>query len=370
MDAISQDATSFGFINSNFKDRYIPVKQSKSVKNKKDTLSEDIKSAQQFNEIVYNFFRSPVINPEDINYATNYYTEKMATVKSRSSGSRASVMIPISLNFTTDGIGGISMYQSFTVSEDLLPYTYAARSDRNLGFSTDCLNKIGFCIVGLTHRLENNSWTTDVRANMVYTKRESDYRDEVTVVKSQKNFMGTNLSDSSVLNLQNSGFVEHPGAAFNEPGFDAALTDMCNRLGCRKNDMLVVMRAESGLDPAAVNIQGGRVVAAGLIQFTKASRPNDYLTMPNKSGVEQLKYVEQYYAPYKGKLTDVYKLYAVTFLPAIVDHLNDDNRVLEFRNLSAVKISSQNPSVARAAGKSPGDPLTIGDFKKYVRSII
>ena len=372
MDAISQDATSFGFINSNFKDRYIPIKQSKSVKNKKDKdiLGEDIKSAQQFNEIVYNFFGSPVINPEDINYATNYYTQKMATVKSQSSGSRASVMIPISLNFTTDGIGGISMYQSFTVSEDLLPYTYAARSDRNLGYDKDCLNKIGFCIVGLTHRLENNSWTTDVRANMVYTKRESDYQDTVDIVGSQKNFRDTNSSDSSVLNFQKAGFIKNQGKALTEPGFDEALTAMCDRLGCNKNDMLAVMRAESGLDPSAENIQGGHVVAAGLIQFTKASRPNDYLTMSSKSGVEQLKYVEQYYAPYKGNLTNVYKLYAVTFLPAIVNHINEDNKVLEFKNLSAERISSQNPAVARAAGKSPGDPLTIGDFKKYVRSII
>jgi len=53
----------------------------------------------------------------------------------------------------------------------------------------------------------------------------------------------------------------------------------------------------------------------------------------------------------------------------MVSKLNDNNFVLQFGNLSAASISQNNPAIARAAGKTPGQPLTVADFKIYVNSI-
>jgi hypothetical protein len=46
------------------------------------------------------------------------------------------------------------------------------------------------------------------------------------------------------------------------------------------------------------------------------------------------------------------------------------NFVIETSKQNATLISEQNPGIARAAGKKPGDPLTVSDFYKYVSSLL
>lgn len=174
---LSTDSTSFGFINSNFTDRYIPLKDDVKSDSKDETPSPindgDKDAAKTFNDAIKRFYGDPNISVDAISVATNYYIARMSRVKSENSASRASAMIPVSINFSTDGISGFNMYQSFTVNEELLPYTYTTynvKPNEPAG-----LKKVGFCVVGLNHTIEGNQWNTFVKSNMIFLKNESDY---------------------------------------------------------------------------------------------------------------------------------------------------------------------------------------------------
>lgn len=180
--SLSTDASSFGFVNSKFTDRYIPLKEdvdNPKKQNKKDSTAvtdgdEDV--AQSFNDAIKSFYGKVDIAGDAVSVVTNYYIARMSRYKNETSASRASVMIPVSVNFITDGVSGFGMYQSFTINDELLPYTYST-NNRNDGKDED-LKKVGFCVVGLSHTIDNNQWNTSVRAQMVYLKDKTDYQIE------------------------------------------------------------------------------------------------------------------------------------------------------------------------------------------------
>ena len=63
----------------------------------------------------------------------------------------ATAFIPIKLDLTLMGISGIKIFQRFTISGDVLPYTYKDNYD--------------FVITGVSHEIStNNKWTTKVSA--------------------------------------------------------------------------------------------------------------------------------------------------------------------------------------------------------------
>ena len=172
---LSTNGDNFGFINTSYKDRFIPIKG--DITGSKATDQDTVKAAAiQFNQTISDFYSK--INPSDSNVsqATNYYIERMSKIKNTEYPTRASAMIPVSVNFTTDGISGFTMGQAFSISDQLLPYTYNNRIVQDQkGLSKDHINKVGFVVVGLTNTIENNQWTTAVRANMIFLKYKTDF---------------------------------------------------------------------------------------------------------------------------------------------------------------------------------------------------
>ena len=198
--ALSTNGDSFGFINTSYTDRYIPnrgeISGSSIEKSNNDTLKI---SAQQFNSAISDFYSK--INPSEtsVSHATNYYIEKMAIVKNNEYATRAAAMIPVSINFTTDGISGLSMYQAFTVPDILLPYTYNTR--KIPGAPQDHLTNVGFAVVGLTHTIENNQWNTAVRANMFYLKDKTEFTGSVVRVDKRVGPLGVNENNAVSLSI-------------------------------------------------------------------------------------------------------------------------------------------------------------------------
>lgn len=214
---LSTQGDVFGFINHGYKDRYIPNRE-QSISNqdrrtqinelrdilenpkktakekndallsalKKDLLDPEKNAAIQFNSAIKSFYSTTSPSRDQIGFATNYYMDRMNNIKGTEIATRASAMIPVSVNFTTDGISGLNMYQAFTISENLLPYTYTAR--RNIDGKTD-LNKVGFVIVGLNHTIQDNIWETNVRANMIFLKDANDYVQEKYIQKQAGKFV-------------------------------------------------------------------------------------------------------------------------------------------------------------------------------------
>jgi hypothetical protein len=169
---LSVNGDSVGYINESYFDRYITNRQEVSS-SKNSSLDTAILSATKFNSAITDFYGS--YNPVEANvsHATNYYIDKITNVKNDDYPTRAAAMIPVSVNFTTDGIGGLNMMQAFTIPQELLPYTYATRKTPSL--PKDHINKVGFVIVGLSHTIENNIWNTAVRANMIFLKDKDEF---------------------------------------------------------------------------------------------------------------------------------------------------------------------------------------------------
>lgn len=95
------------------------------------------------------------------------------------------------------------------------------------------------------------------------------------------------------------------------------------RIGCDFKDLLGVMRAESGLNPSAINKKSR---ATGLIQFmpkTAEGLGTSVYALENMSAVDQLDYVEEFLIRAKrsagfsdGEKLSAGQLYALVFLPA------------------------------------------------------
>lgn len=68
-------------------------------------------------------------------------------------------LIPFELEITLDGIAGLVVGQIFTITKDFLPRDYYNKN-------------LGFVITGLSHTLQNNDWTTNVKTQICLLDNE------------------------------------------------------------------------------------------------------------------------------------------------------------------------------------------------------
>ena len=166
--SLSTDASSLGYLNTDFKDRYVRSSldiQQIGIEKKDSENTAQIEAAIKFDDHVksiYTFYNTFSTNA--IGSATNYYIQKMSIVKNRESGTVASAIIPVSLNVSMDGISGIQMTQLFTVDGTFLPTNYLKK------INDSPFSSVGFAVVGLSQVFENNQWITNVRTQMNYLK--------------------------------------------------------------------------------------------------------------------------------------------------------------------------------------------------------
>ena len=173
LSSLSKSSDSFGFYNIGYNDRYILNRG--EIKSSVALPTEAMKnSAAQFNKAIKTFYSDTTPAQSSISHATNYYIEKMSKIKTNEKGTRASAVIPVSLNFSIDGISGLGMGQSFTISNQFLPYTYDL-SIRDVYGKQDYLNTVGFVAVGLDQSIEGNEWKSNIRANMIFLKKRQDF---------------------------------------------------------------------------------------------------------------------------------------------------------------------------------------------------
>ena len=148
----------------------------------------------------------------------------------------------------------------------------------------------------------------------------------------------------------------------NKVAFIAKVKDISARLKINPEWLMVVMYAESRLNPKAVNSNGG---ATGLIQFmpkTAAWLGTSTSALKNMSNVEQLDWVYKYFNSLgaTGKMKSVYDLYLVTFFPIALG--KPDNWVLQSKDLSAYTVAVNNKII----DINKDNKITVGEFKKYV----
>jgi hypothetical protein len=307
-----------------------------------------------------------------VSAAINYYINGIAQVKSDDKVTQAAPFIPANLNITVDGIAGIIMGNAFTIPEDRLPLSLRGAGGR------DKNTKVGFIVVGLTHTLNRNQWLTKIRGQMIKLRDSTAYGVVADVKALQSTFITASTATTGPIGkcaelgcTRTNGNAYQKTALYQNATFRAGVEALTNKYALTDATALYkIMYAESRLDPNAVLKSTN---ATGLIQFVPDSAIAIGTTVDiirRTDGVGQLKFVEKYFNQYPAiRGGGIYEVYAAVFFPVALKHLNDPNWIFQAKGLDPYKISIQNPAIACKAGKQPGTPLTITDFKKYIDCI-
>ena len=176
------------------------------------------------------------------------------------------------------------------------------------------------------------------------------------------------LEDDST-NSSDIGKVSDKGQKLlNNPIFKKKLKEISDAIHISENDIIKLMKHESGLDPTIKNSIG----CVGLIQFCpKGGMPK---TIDGKSyTLDEIRYdleaqmegIKQFgLSGYKnGKIKKPADLYLYNFFPIAAG--KPDDFILQAKGLSAEKVAKANPGFNKKLGKPVSSPLTVGDMKQY-----
>jgi len=322
------------------------------------------------------------LNQDNIPGVLNYYTDALLKVKNSSDIVKGTItangILPLSLNMTLDGISGIPLFEAFTLPGNRLPIQYCSTK----GVHAKPL--VGFTIVGVSHTIQNNQWTTSIKGQMINLPEGTPIK-KITQPQPRTYIPGVR-PDSGYKNT----------ALYKDAAFQTRLQQLCTKWKINADDLLRIFYAESRLNPAdkLYTDSGGNsfsgpgpgrhLLAVGLIQWTpdnvqRGGTPGPAYTLEQistMSGVEQLDLVDMYFTYWKRAGKDVTQgniltLYSLVFIPTLFKPFQSGNPtdIVKYGRTSPERISKQNPAIARAAGKKPGEPLTIQDFRRYVDTV-
>jgi len=187
----SSDHSSFSYLNTHFEDRYKPritnsaITVAKANKNEELTkkekgriIEQDLDQATQFNAHVLSiYYGGYPLSKKKVSFATNYYINSLAGIKSTNEITLGAPIIPANLTITIDGISGIVMGNAFAIPEDRLPASLRGEG----GTSKNA--KVGFVVVGLTHTIQNNQWLTQIRGQMIRLRTDANYGTKKDLLK-------------------------------------------------------------------------------------------------------------------------------------------------------------------------------------------
>ena len=166
---VGENATGLSKLNTGLVDRLITVKLDA------DSI-EGAKSGKNDPTVIFNQTLETVEKEVEILYNKKKYAED--SVKSMRSKNRdiamyltgnplylkkapAPFFIPFNLKLDMQGISGIRNYERFSITEDVLPYSYR---------SGDQGGVINFLVKGISHKIDNNEWTTSIDSLSVGAK--------------------------------------------------------------------------------------------------------------------------------------------------------------------------------------------------------
>ena len=158
---VGENATGLSKLNTGFTDRLITFKlDADSIEGATTIKSEEDK----FNETL------KLVNKSVNDLYGNSKTYAVDTIKSMRSNNRdialyltgtkqylkkspSPFFIPFNLKLDMQGLSGMKNYERFSITEDVLPYSYR---------SGDQGGVINFLIKGVSHKIDNNKWTTSI----------------------------------------------------------------------------------------------------------------------------------------------------------------------------------------------------------------
>lgn len=172
----TQNYTLLSF-NRNIQDRNLPAKIDPKTTDKPPTDAEIKESILKPNLTVLNEYLFPTKpqvkidkNGVELIAETGKYKNALRDIISYAQGIskspiRTSSIIPIQLSLTLDGIGGIIIGNIFKIPDTALPKGYK--------FELGSTSKLAQTVIGLSHKIENNDWTTTIDAYNIILDSET-----------------------------------------------------------------------------------------------------------------------------------------------------------------------------------------------------
>ncbi len=142
-----------------------------------------------------------------------------------------------------------------------------------------------------------------------------------------------------------------------------AFANVCDKLGCKLNNLAACIGFESGWNKSIVNRFTN---ATGFIQFmpnTAKSLGTTTDALSKMSGAEQMDFVYKYLLPFKGRLNSVEDCYLAIFWPNAVGK-PDSYVIAQKDDPKTGKVFSQNP------GMNEGNFITRKSATANVRKVL
>jgi len=171
------DSTAFSTLNRGLKDRIVPQREFPQVNNPEEKTEQALKKLIESKKLLKDYITSIYFNTQgnlrkyniqdNISNIQSIYRDEINKAIQEVPNNGISFAIPFELTLTLDGIGGLVIGESFTVSADLLPLSYKRLLETESGYRVDTENsQVGFLITGLNQNISETTWDTVVRCQM------------------------------------------------------------------------------------------------------------------------------------------------------------------------------------------------------------
>jgi hypothetical protein len=125
------------------------------------TPENDAPKLDSIREHIYQIYAKDTISKANVDSVKIVYNDRCNKLKANNKVTRGLPIIPVDFNVNMEGVSGISKLQVFTIPDALLPRAYS------VGVKDSGQYKVAFVVYGLEHSIENNTWTTKIRAGMI-----------------------------------------------------------------------------------------------------------------------------------------------------------------------------------------------------------
>jgi hypothetical protein len=157
-------------------------------------------------------------------------------------------------------------------------------------------------------------------------------------------------------------------------GFLAEAEQVSKRLGIPTVFLLGIMESESGMNPRANNAgtNSDGTIDYGLIQFNGTyTLPQFGITgqqLVNMSATQQLKYIERFYQPMKGKVKRFGDLYGYNLAPALALSNSQSGSFLAFKRKVEQAFTAKTglSPIASQIKDNQGTKTTQNNISKYL----
>ena len=151
------DILSFNKLNDGVVDRFTDKIETPTQEPTTEEEIQSLRAPQSLFDQLYNTFSLSSDEPISTgvsNSLINYYnTLQIKYINKAGSDEQQTILIPIEMSVTIDGIGGILPYNAFLLPNNRLPKRYR--------------NRVAFIVFSINHKFENNQWLTELRGQTI-----------------------------------------------------------------------------------------------------------------------------------------------------------------------------------------------------------